>query len=632
MDPDCFGRYNNIYCSENISDDGTYNPMPWSSAIICGINTESVFCNFSYLHVTLPECENLPLISPEQLALPGYGPFYPPPEWVCDPGRYFDKQICDCGCGVYDPDCGYQLRSCDDETWNPDYSEIFCEGLKSYVDMVFCRLETASCATLPPGLARGSQSKWTCIPEVYNEFSVNTTYFDCNCNCGDLDPDCLQSFESIICSDQGIGQIEYPSNDGVICVVGPDDVSCVRLEPLIFTLPDAMKITVLVFVGFSVCICGFLYWFIRNYRVSNLSFRLTSLSLLGALVLSLAALLFVVDVTHAVCLARCWTISLGFCLFLGPYFFNTFRILEIFQASNGYETTLSENFLLACTGIFVCGQVAINALTTLGETQTCYYLIPINQVDTSNVNCCAVRPDFVIATLIYAAALLFWGIKLGCESRKLPESFNNASPIEAVLVFILCYLLVFFPVQWNLKDPQIVAALRCIGILVGLWISLAFIYLPRMLKVWEIKLTKHTPGQKSRDAGGVVDDSTVKIESNTKVETTVDSAMKIVNMPNVENRADAKTRSYVSSLSSNAEMEIQSNTTVNLILACGPLENRFPRGALTRKGTANLQNLESMLALRLKPDGLVVIPAAAGEMQSPEDVDKAGPLVKASPQ
>lgn len=50
---------------------------------------------------------------------------------------------------------------------------------------MYCRLESATCQTLPPGLRVGSAEPWTCIPDVYNELSDPlTTLNDCDCNCG----------------------------------------------------------------------------------------------------------------------------------------------------------------------------------------------------------------------------------------------------------------------------------------------------------------------------------------------------------------------------------------------------------------------------------------------------------------
>jgi hypothetical protein len=88
---------------------------------------------------------------------------------------------------VIDPDCGYTLASCDDQTWNPLYTSLECEGKSVGVDQMFCRLESSTCFGLPTGLARGRVGNWQCIPDVYNELAdPGTSLNDCDCNCGGM--------------------------------------------------------------------------------------------------------------------------------------------------------------------------------------------------------------------------------------------------------------------------------------------------------------------------------------------------------------------------------------------------------------------------------------------------------------
>lgn len=87
-------------------------------------------------------------------------PILKPDEWTCHSNR---KGICDCNCGLYDPDCDifFNFTTFKDER-NPSTCN---EG-------TICSPLTAKC------------EKWTCDPFLYN------AGYDCNCGCGSWDPDC----------------------------------------------------------------------------------------------------------------------------------------------------------------------------------------------------------------------------------------------------------------------------------------------------------------------------------------------------------------------------------------------------------------------------------------------------------
>lgn len=89
-----------------------------------------------------------------------YRPILKPDNWTCPSNR---KDICDCDCGTYDPDCDvfYNFTTAKDER----YPSTCSQG-------TMCSPLTLKC------------EKWTCDPMEYN-----AGYF-CNCNCGSWDPDC----------------------------------------------------------------------------------------------------------------------------------------------------------------------------------------------------------------------------------------------------------------------------------------------------------------------------------------------------------------------------------------------------------------------------------------------------------
>jgi hypothetical protein len=146
-------------------------------------------------------------------------------------GDGVENPTCNCGCGVIDPDCGYQLRSCDDQTWNPPYQKITCGGFEVASDLMFCRLESARCETLPSGLSRGAVGEWKCIPDVYSELADNKTSLnDCDCNCGGMDPDCFGDFNDIYCTgvfNEAGAPLPFLRSSGIRCSAGPKGVGCV---------------------------------------------------------------------------------------------------------------------------------------------------------------------------------------------------------------------------------------------------------------------------------------------------------------------------------------------------------------------------------------------------------------------
>ena len=89
-----------------------------------------------------------------------YRPVLPPDEWTCGVN---EKDVCNCECGAYDPDCkDTKYVSGKGYIMNPSNCE----------NGTICSVYTAKC------------TKWTCDPSYYN----NGGY--CDCSCGSWDPDC----------------------------------------------------------------------------------------------------------------------------------------------------------------------------------------------------------------------------------------------------------------------------------------------------------------------------------------------------------------------------------------------------------------------------------------------------------
>ena len=197
VDPDCQAKFNDIYCVGIVDEvSGAPLPIPRSSNLECLVTSAGTACAGKEDEVKAMEgpepvvCPQLPATSPRKLNRGSWNK--PPYGWTCEPERYYQLDcpynatiVCDCGCGIIDPDCGFEVTSCDKQEWKPEYTKLRCDGKSQPMDMLYCRLESATCQPLPPGLAKGATSAWTCIPDVYSELSdPGTSLNDCDCNCG----------------------------------------------------------------------------------------------------------------------------------------------------------------------------------------------------------------------------------------------------------------------------------------------------------------------------------------------------------------------------------------------------------------------------------------------------------------
>jgi hypothetical protein len=134
--------------------------------------------------------------------------------WTCDLARFDDKQQCDCGCGVVDPDC--RDRGCDEagcwaagcESCNGASGALACE--RGACDSAYfgdgvcdcgCREQDPDCGGAPACVEPGCSddgcerchddagelqacANWSCT------FEGQGTGDGCNCGCGAPDPDC----------------------------------------------------------------------------------------------------------------------------------------------------------------------------------------------------------------------------------------------------------------------------------------------------------------------------------------------------------------------------------------------------------------------------------------------------------
>jgi hypothetical protein len=212
-----------------------------------------------------------------------------PAGWQCLDDKYGDGVVCDCGCGVLDPDCEndnaescdtcFQAGSCanwlcpsnlvpDDNTRceMPDawlcsdryYGDGLCDCGCEVID-IDCENETAAvcdrcpilgcgrdfCATLDPDdnrLCMSAPSGWTCNPRLYRDGE------QCDCGCGYRDPDCgFDRDDCESCNGEG-------SCSGLPCpgMINPDAIQACIKPPA----PDGWLCNESAYGDGRVCNCG----------------------------------------------------------------------------------------------------------------------------------------------------------------------------------------------------------------------------------------------------------------------------------------------------------------------------------------------------------------------------------------
>eukprot|EP00727_Mastigamoeba_balamuthi_P010558 m51a1_g6124 putative serine-threonine protein (641) ;mRNA; r:173019-175763 len=189
--------------------------------------------------------------------------------WTCDRAAFMDGRTCDCGCGLWDPDCSaaaagplspncsagevcIHMAFCERAEWNStsalcnathfgafDGCQCECGGPWRDPD---CAFPSAVSHCQAEGLAaphcslktRGCADAWTCDAALYHDGV-------CHCDCGAVDPDCPSiasspspdcagtacSYGSCIADAQWTCRVLYWNNsDGCDCMCGAYDPDC----------------------------------------------------------------------------------------------------------------------------------------------------------------------------------------------------------------------------------------------------------------------------------------------------------------------------------------------------------------------------------------------------------------------
>jgi hypothetical protein len=133
-----------------------------------------------------------------------------PYAWRCEERYYNDGQLCNCGCGVVDPDCeSADIEACDVCDFNGSCSKQDCPGTIDPTSNAFCEQPEA-----PPD--------WTCSPWRYGD-----GYY-CDCGCGVPDLDCItnEASECQTCCDGQSCPRGLNPDDVTECLPVPEAWTC----------------------------------------------------------------------------------------------------------------------------------------------------------------------------------------------------------------------------------------------------------------------------------------------------------------------------------------------------------------------------------------------------------------------
>jgi hypothetical protein len=131
-----------------------------------------------------------------------------PPEWTCAASRFVDD-VCDCGCGAYDPECpNATISACEREHCEePAYVDAESIGL--------CRSE-------------GLPLAWSCAIQNFGDLI-------CDCGCGATDPDCPVPADEHDCVGIACDSQVVEDDDPTLCATLPAGWEC---SPLAYNAED----------------------------------------------------------------------------------------------------------------------------------------------------------------------------------------------------------------------------------------------------------------------------------------------------------------------------------------------------------------------------------------------------------
>ncbi|KAG0335568.1 hypothetical protein BG004_008397, partial [Podila humilis] len=222
------------------------------------------------------------------------------------------------------------------------------------------------------------------------------------------------------------------------------------------------------------------------------------LELLGFIFLYTSTVMSLDVPTNAICIARPFTLNVGFVLVVANIVAKNFRIYRIFHNIYVTKRVIRDSHLLKIVGTILAGNLVIMLVwfiktppklqqITLPDFAT--YWTCDNQHGTST--------PFFIVIFIYNAILLLIATFLAYKNRNVAANYNECRQIAFVVYNILLSGCLAMPTIF-LPDEQYLTkfVLSTVVILFGTTFSLMFLFLP---KLWEL-FTQIERAQQSRNA------------------------------------------------------------------------------------------------------------------------------------
>ena len=254
-------------------------------------------------------------------------------------------------------------------------------------------------------------------------------------------------------------------------------------------MPAALIGVAIALIAVSMVACVCLLSFLCTKRDSRLliasSPLFVYLTICGAGLLLVAAVMFVLPVGDGVCMARQWLSPLAFALILSPLLVKTQRLNSIFNLKvlRASRAITNNDLLLSMAGLASPLLIALIVTSALGGERSVATAAPAPKLGNYYLVECSEPRGLMFSAFAYLLALSLWGSWLSYRVRNVPSAFNEASQIMNTIVALLMYGVVIFPLQLLIgsDQPAAVFVLRCLGYVLAAWLSMGCLYVPKLL-------------------------------------------------------------------------------------------------------------------------------------------------------
>jgi hypothetical protein len=254
-----------------------------------------------------------------------------------------------------------------------------------------------------------------------------------------------------------------------------------------------------------------IFYYRKHNVIKAASRNFCILMCLGAIMGLVSIFTIIGKPTDTNCQTRNWLLGLGFCIFFGSYLLKTYRIHRIFNNERLVSIGLRDRTLLiALIGITIGGAGFLLLITFVGnlraETRngnsslppsitlsliSVYVMNIIDDSDFTRVNTDCVIDDagtWVLLIYLYFGGMLGYGIYLAAQihSNKVHSEYNESKFLGFAIYNILLVALIAVPLSSGAGGiaRDAAAAIHAIAIILGAWGSLAVLFVPKFMIIW----------------------------------------------------------------------------------------------------------------------------------------------------